>query len=76
MVQTVLESPAPALPANTERRGWSDELRQFTSSCLQKNPKERLPADILVGSPWFRRHNATGLEVSVECLRKWIREDR
>jgi hypothetical protein len=73
MVQTVLESPEPSLPPNTERRQFSNELRQFASSCVHKNPKERLPADILLGSPWFQKHSATSLDVSVNALRSWIR---
>ena len=72
MVQTVLESPEPCLPDNTERVRYTKELREFTSSCVHKNPKQRVPADILLGSPWFRQWGATGLEVSVEHLRSWI----
>jgi hypothetical protein len=72
MVQTVLESPEPCLPDNTKRVRYTKELREFTSSCVHKNPKQRVPADILLGSPWFRQWGATGLEVSVEHLRSWI----
>ena len=72
MVQTVLESPEPSLPPNTEGRRWSNELREFCGSCVHKNPKERVPADILLGSPWFRQWGATDLQVSVELLRNWI----
>ena len=70
--QTVLNEPAPSLPPNTKDKKFSNELREFLLSCVHKNPKQRVPADILLGSPWFRQWGATGLEVSVENLRSWI----
>jgi mitogen-activated protein kinase kinase 3 len=72
MVQTVLESPVPSLPPNTKDKVFSNELREFTASCVHKNPKQRVPADILLGSPWFRQRGATSLDVSVNHLKSWI----
>ena len=40
MVQTILESPSPALPADG---GFSSEMADFVSQCLQKEPGARLP---------------------------------
>ena len=48
MVQTVLESPSPTLPSGSQ---FSHEFRDFLAQLLIKDPKQRLPADILLGSP-------------------------
>jgi len=69
MVQTILESPAPSLPARTE---FTPDFHQFIHQCVNKKSGERLPADILIGSPWLRRHGATSIENAVKNVSKWI----
>jgi mitogen-activated protein kinase kinase 1 len=69
MVQTVLESPIPSLPY-----GNSDEFTELISNCLRKEPNERLPADILLGSPWFTRYNAIRVDEAIRNTRSWIQE--
>ena len=69
MVQTILESPAPSLP---RRDGFTSEFHQFVKQCVRKNPDERLPADILLGSPWLRKHGAVNVESAIRNVRRWI----
>lgn len=68
MVQTILESPAPTLP----RDSFSSSFQQFIAQCVHKDPRERLPADILLGSPWLRKHGATDIRSAVRNVGEWI----
>lgn len=70
LVQTILESPAPSLPR--KRDGFTPEFHQFVMQCVRKNPKERLPADILLGSPWLRKHGAVNIANSIRNVKAWI----
>ena len=67
MVQTILESDPPSLPD-----GFSNEFHTFIAHCVKKEPEKRLPANILIGSPWMRQHGATSLEFAIGGLRSWI----
>jgi hypothetical protein len=67
MLQTVLESPSPALP-----KGFSFEMRQFVALLLKKDPVERPPPEILLLSNWLGMHGATSLEASSQNVRNWI----
>ena len=67
MVQTILESDPPTLP-----KGFSNEFQTFIAHCVKKEPEKRLPANILIGSPWMRQHGATSLDFAIGGLRSWI----
>lgn len=54
MCHIILETPEPRL----DPAAFSDEFCQFVSQCIRKDAEERLPADILLGSPWLRKHGA------------------
>jgi len=69
MVQTVLESPIPTLP-----RGNSEDFADLISNCLRKDPKDRLPADILISSPWFQRFDAIDTKMAIRNVHHWIQE--
>lgn len=70
MVQTILESDAPTLPS---RRGdFSADFRQLVAQCVRKNPGDRLPADILLGSPWLRKNGAVDIKSAVRNVQSWI----
>jgi serine/threonine protein kinase len=47
MAEAIVESAMPSIPAS---KGFSLEGTQFVASCLHKNPEERLPADVLLGT--------------------------
>ena len=68
MVQTVLESPTPSLSPHD----FSPECCAFVAQCIQKNPADRLPADILLGSPWLQMHGATNVEQARRNVETWI----
>ena len=68
MVQTILESDAPKPPAGH----FSPEFDEFIGVCLNKDPKHRLPAEVLLQSPWLQRNGATSYEQSVANVAMWI----
>ena len=68
MVQTILELDPPTLPYNE----FSEEFHDFLRQCLQKDPNRRLPAEILLGSPWIMMNGASSFDESVENVRVWI----
>jgi serine/threonine protein kinase len=68
MIQTIRESPSPSLPRGT----FSPGLCELVDLCLRKDPTQRMPADLLLGSPWLRQHGATSLDAARETLRLWI----
>eukprot|EP00947_MAST-08B_sp_MAST-8B-sp1_P005542 g5542.t1 len=70
IMQTVLECPEPRLPDGM----FSREFNQFIAQCLQKRPEDRLPADILLGSPWLKQCHATSISNAVGNLHHWIME--
>lgn len=69
MAQTVLEAPEPQLPRDGS---FSPEFCDFVRQCVQKDPAQRLPADILLGSPWLKRHGAVSYEAAIANVRSWI----
>jgi serine/threonine protein kinase len=68
MVQTILESDAPKPPAGH----FSPEFEEFIGVCLNKDPKQRLPAEVLLQSPWLQRNGATSYGQSVANVASWI----
>lgn len=49
----IVKEPPPQLRGN----GWSTEIRDFVSCCLQKDPKERASAKLLLEHPFIRTAN-------------------
>lgn len=68
MVQTVLECPVPTISPDE----FSAEMCDFISQSIQKNPADRLPADVLLGSPWLKKHGATNCEIARQNVQNWI----
>jgi serine/threonine protein kinase len=68
LVQTILESPEPQLPAGR----FSPGLSELVSHCMKKDPEARLPADILLAAPWFTENGATNIESSVWLVKQWL----
>eukprot|EP00499_Haloplacidia_sp_CaronLabIsolate_P012536 CAMPEP_0196782142 /NCGR_PEP_ID=MMETSP1104-20130614/10795_1 /TAXON_ID=33652 /ORGANISM="Cafeteria sp., Strain Caron Lab Isolate" /LENGTH=348 /DNA_ID=CAMNT_0042152373 /DNA_START=21 /DNA_END=1067 /DNA_ORIENTATION=+ len=67
MVQTIVESEPPRLPGK-----FSDEFQEFIENCVQGNPEDRLPAEILMASPWLEMHGATSLDAAVANVKAWM----
>ena len=72
MVQTVLEAPIPELDAAS----FSPEFRDFCRCCLKRNPQERVPAEILLQSPWFKKAGATSVKLSRRMVRSWLKKNK
>lgn len=68
LVQSILESPVPA----AKKDSTSKEFQEFLSCCLKKDPKKRLGAEILLGSPWLQENGATDGKVCSERVRTWL----
>ncbi|KAH9075905.1 hypothetical protein Ae201684P_012397 [Aphanomyces euteiches] len=68
IVQSIMESPAPALPPND----FSAEFQEFVADCMRKEPHERATADVLIYSPWLEIHEATDATRCVHAVRKWL----
>jgi mitogen-activated protein kinase kinase 3 len=67
MVQTILENDPPGLPD-----GFSRGFNEFVEKCVFKEPEKRLPANVLIGSPWLQVNGATSLENAITGFRRWI----
>lgn len=67
MAQTILEADVPVPPT-----GASREFVEFIAHCLNKDPRSRLPAEILLTAPWLQKHGAVSIASSVAALQCWI----
>ena len=49
------------------------EFRDLIANTLQKDPAQRLPAEILLTAPWLQMHGGTaGLPTAVHNVATWI----
>jgi len=67
VAQTILDADIPALP-----KGFSAEFTGFLEQCLHKNPDTRLPAEVLLGSPWLLMYGITNPDIATENVYTWI----
>lgn len=67
VAQTILDAEIPDLPPR-----FSPEFRDVVRQCLQRDPSRRLPAEVLLGSPWLVNNGATSIERAVENVYNWI----
>eukprot|EP01138_Halocafeteria_seosinensis_P006972 gb/GECG01007130.1/.p1 GENE.gb/GECG01007130.1/~~gb/GECG01007130.1/.p1 ORF type:complete len:428 (+),score=49.86 gb/GECG01007130.1/:1-1284(+) len=72
MAEAIVSAESPRVPAHE----FSTEFQNFVSQCLKKEPSERLPAEVLLGSSWFVKHGATDIPHSVANVRAWIDHTR
>lgn len=70
----ILSQPAPSASGLPGASGvpLSAEFGQFISHCLRKEADERVPADILLASPWLVQHGVTGLAQAKRRVHTWI----
>lgn len=67
MAQTILDTEVPPLPSH-----FSASFREFVKQCVHRDPSQRLPAEVLLGSPWLQQHGSTSYEHAVENVESWI----
>lgn len=72
MIQAITESDPPTLPAGPK---FSPEFHAFLDNLLQKDPRRRLPPEILLGAPWLRQSGAVSLAEAVRNTRHWIHHE-
>lgn len=68
MAQTIIEARIP----DAITRRITPNFSVFLQHCLHPDPDRRLPAEILLGSPWLQEHGASSLEKSAVIVRSWI----
>jgi mitogen-activated protein kinase kinase 3 len=68
VAQTILDADLPELP-----KGFSQDFGGFLKQCLHKDPDQRLPAEVLLGSPWLQYYGATSPDIATENVYSWIR---
>ncbi len=69
VAQTILDADIPELP-----RQFSQPFRDLIKQCLNKDPEKRLPAEVLLGSPWLIQHGATSNENAIRNVQRWVRQ--
>ena len=67
MAQTILDTEKIDIPSQ-----FGSKFHDFIYQCVNKVPSARLPAEVLLGSPWLVYYGATSYENSVANVRNWI----
>lgn len=68
MAQTILDGDIPPLSPKI----FSAELIEFVNMCLQRDPRMRPPAEILLTAPWLQMHAINSYDDAVNCVQNWI----
>lgn len=71
MVQTVLDVVEEDIVPSPDA-GFSEEFRELVASCVKKDPDDRLPPDILLGSPWLVDNGVSNIETASQIVAKWV----
>ena len=70
VVEHVLNDPPPVLDTDD---GYPAGLCEMVSHCLKKKPGERLPAEIMLGSPWLCEDmGVTDVASAVGAVKRWL----
>ena len=67
MAELLCETPPPALPAT-----FPPALVTLVGAMMQRDPASRLPADVLLGSPWFLSHGVVDIASAREKVAEWL----
>lgn len=70
MVQTLLDNPV----ADFQGVDVSAGLRECCNLCIRANPRDRIPADVLLGSPWLVQQGMTTLSAAQTHMHAWLSE--
>ena len=68
MAQTILDCDIPPLSP----KAYSAEFIDFTNLCLQRDPRHRPPAEVLLTAPWLEMHGVDNYDNAVAVVRDWI----
>jgi serine/threonine protein kinase len=68
VAQTILDADIPDVPTH-----FSQNFRELLKRCLHRDAEQRLPAEVLLGSPWLAQHGATSTEAAIDNVYRWIR---
>lgn len=67
LADAIVNGDVPAAPPHA-----SPELVQLLGLCLHKEPEQRMPPDVLLGSPFFTSHGIKDLATATATLRAWV----
>ena len=67
-IDSVIEVDIVAL----SRDQLSEPCSDFVSQCCSREPSKRLPAEILLGSPWFSLHCVISAVAAIDVVKDWI----
>jgi mitogen-activated protein kinase kinase 1 len=68
MAQTILDCDIPPLSPKV----YSAEFIDFAGLCLQRDPRHRPPAEVLLTAPWLLMHGVGSYDAAVQVCRDWI----
>lgn len=68
LLLTLEETPVEQLVP----RSLSEGLQELLCGCLQREPERRIPADILIASPWFESFGIVDLESAVQVMFDYV----
>ena len=68
LLLTLEETPVEQLVP----RSLSEGLQELLCGCLQREPERRIPADILIASPWFESFGIVDLESAVQVMYDYV----
>ncbi|KAG0499274.1 hypothetical protein HPP92_003965 [Vanilla planifolia] len=60
LLDAVVENPAPSAPPDQ----FSEDFCSFVSACLEKQPKERQPARLLLQHPFLRKYDGSDIDLA------------
>lgn len=70
LIETIAESTMEELiPISVD-----EDARELIASCLRKNAAERIPADILLKSPWFAKEGISSVEDATMVMKAYYDE--
>eukprot|EP00603_Paraphysomonas_imperforata_P007146 CAMPEP_0114439868 /NCGR_PEP_ID=MMETSP0103-20121206/15442_1 /TAXON_ID=37642 ORGANISM="Paraphysomonas imperforata, Strain PA2" /NCGR_SAMPLE_ID=MMETSP0103 /ASSEMBLY_ACC=CAM_ASM_000201 /LENGTH=366 /DNA_ID=CAMNT_0001610687 /DNA_START=99 /DNA_END=1195 /DNA_ORIENTATION=+ len=67
MAQTILDCDIPPLSP----KKYSAEFIDFAGLCLQRDPRLRPPAEVLLTAPWLQMHGIDSYDTAVSVCRNW-----
>mmetsp|Transcript_2329 Transcript_2329/g.4973 ORF Transcript_2329/g.4973 Transcript_2329/m.4973 type:complete len:401 (+) Transcript_2329:60-1262(+) len=70
LILTLEETPSEELIPTS----MDDDVREMISSCLQIIPEERMPADVLLASPWLSKEGMTSPDVAALFMKRYYDE--
>lgn len=71
VAQSIIDGDIPDLPSKPARL-FSSQFQDFLRQCMQKEPENRLPADILLQSPWLTQNGAVSPREATHNVYQWI----